>query len=1100
MRDRPTIEPHCAHLFSGAGKSTLLQCLTGVLPVSSGFVNVAGADPAVSIDRVRRSIGVCPQHDSLWPQLTVAEHLLIFSRIRGRGWGGGWTAAHAEADAAMRDVGLQYAAHLSTSECSGGMRRRLSVAISALGNPAVLLLDEPTTGMDPLNRQEAWKVISTVSQGRCVILTSHAMEEVDALCSRVAILAEGQLKAFDAPVNMKQTIGGGGYQLQITATSAAVVPDVINRLKSLGVGGMVFGQNRDCVFWMEMGGGEAVVRVLAALDAMKDVCDEVPIHAPALANGSATKQQKQQQLKQQQHSNLPQKPLVETYDIGTTSLEDVFFRITENSHFEPGKSRETEGSRASRDVAVSAVQASSSPSPRPFTAVFCKNTTLQLRRAGTNACHVLTPICVLLFLYLLQKVIVSVSPPDAMLPTTIDTFPVPFNFNILALQQSGGRTGQTHDATCIQSFTTFTDDDQLDAMVGSCNSSSTQGSGFMGFLGPRAPCLLINPGGKPALTVPFTEPQPTHDWQTVWSKFYSDLLTLNDTPFKSLESNPDGLNVPDAIIQFHELSPRPSADASAPPSPPRINVTISINDLEMAVYHRPNNFTRIYGQKAPEFFGQSEVLLLPFARLNMLEFLTSAMQSWALPPSNVSTSPTFQLPQLLDDPLQIVSTLQGMPYTDYSDLLVAVEAFGLVLYPICVSLQLPVYLFLFVNEKETKLKAFASAMGLTKFVFWISNYVFCLIMYSAVVSAFVLGANMMGLRLWTHTPPVVLTVMLVGWGLSLVAVAAFLQSFLSNTRSASIVGYSVSLFGAAVGIVVAIGIYFEDDKVMPAFWLLWPQFALTRALFLMDTACIKRLACFGPQDLFSGEFALCIWSMYACSVVYTAGAWALDSTDVSLSHIAAAISERLRRLCGASQKVATRDGQSSMTQRLLDADQMSASLPGIPHNGDGGRDTDSDVLDEYTRVQELMRQHNGPGISCLPPLTVEDLRKVYDSRKLVAVDKLSLAVAAGECFGLLGPNGAGKSTTVGVLMGLIQASSGDAHVAGYSVSNQLSDVQQNIGICPQHSVFWETLSALENILFFIRLKGSTHSRSEDVALACDCLQEVRRSLSMLLSH
>jgi ABC-type multidrug transport system ATPase subunit len=131
---------------------------------------------------------------------------------------------------------------------------------------------------------------------------------------------------------------------------------------------------------------------------------------------------------------------------------------------------------------------------------------------------------------------------------------------------------------------------------------------------------------------------------------------------------------------------------------------------------------------------------------------------------------------------------------------------------------------------------------------------------------------------------------------------------------------------------------------------------------------------------------------------------------------------------------------------------------------------------------------------------VEDLRKVYDSRKLVAVDKLSLAVAAGECFGLLGPNGAGKSTTVGVLMGLIQASSGDAHVAGYSVSNQLSDVQQNIGICPQHSVFWETLSALENILFFIRLKGSTHSRSEDVALACDCLHEVRRSLSMLLSH
>ena len=231
-----------------------------------------------------------------------------------------------------------------------------------------------------------------------------------------------------------------------------------------------------------------------------------------------------------------------------------------------------------------------------------------------------------------------------------------------------------------------------------------------------------------------------------------------------------------------------------------------------------------------------------------------------------------------------------------------------------------------------------------------------------------------------------------------------------------------------------------------------------------------------------------------------AGAWALDIHNATLSRIAAAITQRLRKLCDAPfQKVATQDG---MMQRLLDPDQMSGSLQ---QGGDGGLDADSDVLEEFARVAALMRQHNcqhngqhnAAGACSLPPLTVEDLRKVYDSRKLVAVDKLSLSVAAGECFGLLGPNGAGKSTTVGVLMGLIQASSGDAHVAGYSVAQQLPDVQQNIGICPQHSVFWETLSALENILFFIRLKGSTHSRSEDVALACGCLHEVRRSCCLL---
>ncbi len=1037
-----------------------------MLPVSSGFVHVAGADPAVSIDRVRRSIGVCPQHDSLWPQLTVAEHLLIFSRIRGKGWAGGWSAAYAEADSAMRSVGLLNAAHLSSIECSGGMRRRLSLAISALGNPSVLLLDEPTTGMDPLNRQEAWKVISVVSQGRCVILTSHAMEEVDALCSRVAILADGQLKAFDAPVNMKQTIGGGGYQLQVTATSADAVPEITNRLKSL-CGGLVFGQSRDCTFWMEMGGGEAVVRVLQALDGMKECSDNVPLRVSSQTDGSSKHMQTKQQ---QQQPNLSHKPLVETYDIGTTSLEDVFFRITENSHFEPGKSKES--TIGSHDSTSSVVQVHTVPSPRPFTAVLCKNSTLQLRRAGTNVCQVATPICVLLLLFLLQQVIISVSPPGSMLPSAIDTFFVPFNANILALlNQSHGHTGQTHDATCVQSFTTFTDYGELDAVVGSCNSSSSEGEGFIGFLEPRGPCRSST-RNESVLVVPFTEPQATHNWKTVWSAMYSNLLTLNDVPFKVLENNPDDVNVPDAVIQFHELSSRPTG-ATMPPLPPRINVTVAINDLKMAVYHRPNDFTRLSGKKAPQFFGQSEVLLLPFAWLNMLEYLSSSMQSWALP-----------IPLI---PSLIPSTLQGMPYTDFSDLLVAVEAFGLVLYPICVSLQLPVYLYLFVNEKETKLKDFASAMGLTKSVFWTSNYVFCFLMYIVVVAAFVIGAHVIGLRLWTHTPGLVLTVMLGGWGLSLVSVAAFLQCFLSNTRSASIVGYSVSLFGAAVGIIVAIGIYFEDGKVMPGLWLAWPQFALTRALFLMDTACIKRLVCFGPEDLLSGEFAWCVWSMYACAVGYSAVAWFLDSNNApTFRHLSAFIHRMFKSYCGSFSN-SKNSPKDSMAQSLLHADDMSLSEVSSSH---GEYSTDSDVLDECNRVRELNDNFKKVSLSNVTPLIVHSLRKVYDSRQLVAVDNLSLAVAAGECFGLLGPNGAGKSTTVGALMGIIPVSSGDALIAGYSVVTQLSDVQQNIGICPQHSVFWETLSALENILFFIRLKGSTRSRSEDIALARSCLHEV----------
>jgi ABC-type Na+ transport system ATPase subunit NatA len=671
-----------------------------------------------------------------------------------------------------------------------------------------------------------------------------------------------------------------------------------------------------------------------------------------------------------------------------------------------------------------------------------------------------------------------VSPASATLPSEVSFSPAPFNYNIFALQRSQGLTGQTHDATCIQSFTTFTDNDALDALVGSCNSSSFEGSGFMGFLGPRAPCRLSK-GADTLISVPFTQPQPTHDWRTVWSEMYSHLLALNDIPFNTLENSPDTLNVSDAIIHFHELSPRPMKAASAASLPPRINITMSVNDVEMAVYHRPNNFTRLYGAKAPRFFGQSQVLLVPFAQLNMLEFLTSSMQSWALlPPEN------SHVPSKLSNLLTSSSTLQGMPYTDFSSILVAVEAFGLVLYPICVSLQLPVYLYLFVNEKETKLRAFASAMGLTKFVFWSSNYLFCLLMYATVVLSFVIGANVISLRLWSHTPVSVLIIMLGGWGLSLVAVAAFLQSFISNTRSASIVGYSVSLLGAAVGIVVAVGIYFEDGKIMPAYWLLWPQFALTRALFLMDTACIKRLVCFGSKDLLSGEFAGCVWSMYAAALFYSAAAWFFDSTNSSNYPKASAFIQRLLKFFANVFKSPVQNLEGSMTECLIDHDRVGSSSVASALVTYG---TDPDVLEERDRVKMMISTSNVPANT---PLIVDDLRKVYHNRQLVAVDRLSLAVGAGECFGLLGPNGAGKSTSVGVLMGLTKATSGDALIAGYSVCNQLSDAQQNIGICPQHSVFWETLSALENLLFFIRLKGSTHTRTEDMSLACDCLHEV----------
>jgi ABC-type multidrug transport system ATPase subunit len=179
--------------------------LVGLYEKSSGEAKLAGYDLETQSEYVYRKIGVCPQFDILWEDLTVEEHLYFYARLKG-------ISAADEASAvneSLKRVSLVDLRRNLSKALSGGEKRRLSIAIALVGNPSVVFLDEPTTGLDPEVRRLIWNIISEAKSGKSIILTTHSMEEAEALCGRIGIMAKGTLRCLANPTRLKQLYGSG---------------------------------------------------------------------------------------------------------------------------------------------------------------------------------------------------------------------------------------------------------------------------------------------------------------------------------------------------------------------------------------------------------------------------------------------------------------------------------------------------------------------------------------------------------------------------------------------------------------------------------------------------------------------------------------------------------------------------------------------------------------------------------------------------------------------------------------------------------------------------------------------------------------------------
>ncbi|NXB02084.1 ABCAD protein, partial [Leptocoma aspasia] len=192
---------------NGAGKTTVISLLTGLYPPSSGTIIVDGKDIRTELAAIRTELGVCPQYDVLFNTLTVREHLLLYGSVKAPGWTK--EQLNEQVSGALEDVDLSQHQYKPVGALSGGMKRRLSIAISFIGNSKTVVLDEPTSGVDPCSRRSIWDVLLKYKAGCTLIFTTHHLDEAEVLSDRIAILQRGQLRCCGSPSYLRETYGQG---------------------------------------------------------------------------------------------------------------------------------------------------------------------------------------------------------------------------------------------------------------------------------------------------------------------------------------------------------------------------------------------------------------------------------------------------------------------------------------------------------------------------------------------------------------------------------------------------------------------------------------------------------------------------------------------------------------------------------------------------------------------------------------------------------------------------------------------------------------------------------------------------------------------------
>ncbi|XP_004066316.1 ATP-binding cassette sub-family A member 1 isoform X1 [Oryzias latipes] len=1094
---------------NGAGKTTTMSILTGLFPPTSGTAYILGKDIRSELSTIRQNLGMCPQHNVLFSMLTVEEHIWFYARLKGLSE----EKVKAEMEQIVNDVGLPHKRKSRTNTLSGGMQRKLSVALAFVGGSKVVILDEPTAGVDPYARRGIWDLLLKYRQGRTIILSTHHMDEADILGDRIAIISHGKLCCVGSSLFLKTHLGTGYYLTMVKRDYDLALQSCRNSASTVSYSKKTEKEDSISESSSDAGLGSEPDSETTTIDVslisnvifkhvrearlVEDLGHELTYVLPyqSAKDGAFV------ELFHELDDRLTDLG-ISSYGISDTTLEEIFLKVAEDSGVDavelsdgvvPTRTRrrhafgdhqsclkpftedefdfnDSEGDPESRETdwlggadGKGSFQVKGwSLKRQQFVALLWKRFLYARRsRKGFFAQIVLPAVFVCIAL-----VFSLIVPPFGKYPS-------------LAL----------HPSMYGEQFSFISndmpDDPHTNKLLGALMEKPGFGSRCMkGEPIPNTPCTAVEDE--------WAVPEVSESLRDIFAK--GNWTRENPSPLcqcscegrkRMLPECPDGaggLPPPQMRISdkdtLQNLTGRNVSDYLVKTYAQIIGKSLKnkiwVNefryggfslgarssqflshkdDIDVAIAQLRRRFHLERGTAADRFFHSLSSFIQGLDSKNNVKIWFNN-KGWHSISSFLNVMNNGILRASLPagkDPTKFGITAYNHPLNLTKEQLSQVALMTTsvdVLVSICVIFAMSFvpasFVVFLIQERVNKAKHMQFISGVQPFLYWLANFVWDMCNYivpaTLVIIIFVCFQQDAYVSS-TNLPVLALLLLLYGWSITpLMYPASF---FFKIPSTAYVVLTSVNIL---IGINGSVSTFVLElfgsneiggiNDILKNVFLIFPHFCLGRGLIDMvkNQAMADALERFG-ENRFRSPLA---WDMVGKNL------FAMAVEGVVFFCITVLIQYRF---C-----ITTRSS--------------------ISHLKPIGEE-DEDVARERQRVL------SGSGQSDI--LELRELTKIYKRKQKPAVDRLCVGIPPGECFGLLGVNGAGKTSTFKMLTGDSLVTSGEAYLAGKSVTTEIDEVHQNMGYCPQFDAINDLLTGREHLEFYAILRGVPEKEVCEVA-------------------
>uniref|UniRef100_A0A674AIX8 P-type phospholipid transporter n=1 Tax=Salmo trutta TaxID=8032 RepID=A0A674AIX8_SALTR len=1045
---------------NGAGKTTTMSILTGLFPPTSGTAYILGKDIRSELSAIRQNLGVCPQHNVLFSMLTVEEHIWFYARLKGLSE----EKVKAEMEQIVNDIGLPHKRQCRSNTLSGGMQRKLSVALAFVGGSKVVILDEPTAGVDPYARRGIWDLLLKYRPGRTIILSTHHMDEADILGDRIAIISHGKLCCVGSSLFLKTQLGTGYYLTLVKRDLDLTLSSCRNSSSS----SVSYSKKEDSVSESSSDAGlgsepeseattidvtmisNVIFKHVPAARLVEDLGHELTYVLPyKAAKGGAFVE-----LFHEIDDRLSDLG-ISSYGISDTTLEEIFLKVAEDSGVDVAELPNSDGTIPARrhrrhafgdhqsclkpfneDDAFDFNDSEGDPESREtdwlggsdgkgsyqvkgwrlirqqFVALIWKRFLYARRsRKGFFAQIVLPAVFVCIAL-----VFSLIVPPFGKYPS-LELEPGMYEEQFTFISNDA-----PEDANTNKLLGALTNYDGFDSR---CNS-------------PHAPCNTLDD----EWVVPEV-PESVRDifMNGNWSMGNpSPLCECSCEGRKKMlpecPAGAGGLPPPQVKISdkgtLQNLTGRNISDYLVKTYAQIIGKSlknkISVNEFRYGGFSLGARNTQLLppgddidqGTAADRFLASLSSFIQGLDTKNNVKIWFNN-KGWHSIGSFLNVMNNGILRASLpagQDPREYGIRAFNHPLNLTKEQLSQVALMTTsvdVLVSICVIFAMSFvpasFVVFLIQERVNKAKHMQFISGVQPFLYWLSNFIWDMV--RLLISSCTLR-TLKGSRLGLYMEPKMFiprTVESAVWRTAHNNGWKGVNGMVSTT--------SKTLFPDEIG-----GI----NDILKNVFLIFPHFCLGRGLIDMvkNQAMADALERFG-ENRFRSPLA---WDMVGKNL------FAMAVQGVVFFTITVLIQYRfcIKKPIGEEDEDVARE-----RQRIL---------------GGGGQ---SDILE--------LRQ----------------LTKVYNRKQKPAVDRLCVGIPPGECFGLLGVNGAGKTSTFKMLTGDSIVTSGEAYLAGKSVLTEINEVHQNMGYCPQFDAINDLLTGREHLEFYAILRGVPEKEVCEVA-------------------